>query len=559
MKKVAFWVVSLLVLILYLLSSFSDPGVKIGQSFKQACQEVIAARKMENTSYTSAFKLYKNAVAKLDNITGKYSSSEIALNLFKNQLKIGPYPFLEFKEDIIPRAKLRAEAENNPLDCSFYAVNLLDTIQFDDKLKLMKATKLAEISTRFSKNWQFRKAASVLTEGKAIVQTIYSDQFKIGALAEMAQVLGKAGKKNDALKLLNQAKTIAKTMPRSELSEALLKIISTYCIIDQFKSAEDLIIELKSPIPDDCWSTISQSYAQKGKLRTALKTAEDIKDDNLQAKTFQVIIAQIAATGRYKKAGKLVSKINPLNTAWKVKALADIAFNAGKDGKRDIAVSYFEQAIKTANQFESYELAQKLSVLNYIAYRFIELQDNKNAIQILESNSALAKTMSEFNRAEAFAEIAIAYGQIGEFEKALQLINSYIPDYLTTDIQADTLTRLALQYANNHQYQKAIELAKQINDDTTLLEFNQASVLSKIAILSASLGNHQTAFKIAKEINSSFYKPWTFGEIALQLPNQRFHFCKDPMVKQYLHQIITELKPNKNFNNVSLTLLYKLK
>jgi len=550
LKKAAFWVVALLGLILYLLSSFSDPGPKIDHSFQQACQEVIAAQKMENRSYASAFKLYRNAAAKLDNITGKYSSSEIALNLFKNQLKIGPYPFLEFKEDIIPRAKLRAEAENNSLDCSFYAVNLLDTIQFDDKLKLMKAAKLAEISTGFSKNWQFRKAASVLTEGKSIIQTIDSDQFKIGALAEMAQVLGKAGKKNNALKLLNQAKTIAKTMPQSELPEALLKIVATYCLIDQFKSAEDLISKFKPPILDDCWSIVSQSYARTGKLRTALKTAENIKDDTLQAITFQVIIAQIAATGRYEKAAKLVLKIKPLNTTWKAKALADIAFNAGEDGKRDIEVSYFEQALKIADQFEPYELAQKLSVLNYIAFRFIELQDNKNAVQILESNSSLAQTLSEFNRAEAFAEIAIAYGQIGEFEKALQLINSYIPDYFATDIQADTLTRLALQYANNHQYQNAIELAEQINDDTTLLEFNQASVLSKIAILSATAGNHDTAFKIAKEINSSFYKPWTFGEIALQLPSQRFHFRKDPAIKQYLHQIITELKPNKNPNTV---------
>ncbi len=554
MKKVAFWIIASLALITYLLSSFSDPGAKIVQSFQQACQEVIAAREMENKSYASAFKLYKSAIAKLDNIIVKYSSSEIAINLFRNQLTIGPYPFLEFKEDIIPRAKLRAEAENNPLDCSFYAVNLLDTIQFDDKLKLMKAAKLADISTRFSKNWQFRKAALVLTEGKAIVKTISSDSFKVGALAEMAQILGTAGKKGEAIELLSQAKTIANTMPHSELPEVLLKIISAYCIIEEFDSAEGLITH-KSLIHDESWSIVSQSYARKGKLRTALKTAENIKDDNLQAKTLRVIIPQIAATGRFERAAKLVSKINPLDTVLKVKALADIAFHAGKEGKRDLAVSYFEKAIKTANQFESYELAQKLSVLNYIAFRFIELQDNKNAVQILESNSALAKTMPEFNRAEAFAEIAVAYGQTGGFKKALELVTFYIPDYLTIDIRAGTLARLALQYAGNRQYQKAIELAHRIDDDTTALEVNRASVLSKIAVLSASAGDHQTALEIAKEINSPFYRPWTFGEIALQLPNQRFYFRKKPNIIQYLHQIITELNPNINLDPVSLTVI----
>lgn len=555
MKRVVFWTVASLGLILYLISSFSDPGAKIGQSFRQACQEVTAAREMENASYASAYKLYNNAIAKLNNITGRYSSSEIALNLFKNQLKIGPYPFLEFKEDIIPSARLRAEAETNPLDCSFYAVNLLDTIQYEDKLKLMKAAKLAEISTRFSKNWQFGKAASVLTEGKTIVQTIYSDSFKVSALTEMSQIISAAGKKNEALQLLSQAKTIAKTMLQSERPEALLKLVSAYCIIEQFESAEDLIIQFKSPLRDDAWSIISQNYATHGKLRTALKTAENITNDNLQAETFQVIINQYAAKGRFEKAGNLVSKINPLNIDWKTKALADIAFHAGKDGKSDLAVSYFEQAIKTTNQFESYELPQKLSVLNYIAFRFIELKDNKNAIQLLESNSALAKNMSQFNRAEAFAEIAVAYGKIGESEKALQLVQSYIPDYLTIDIQGGALAQLALQYANNHQYRKAIDLANRIYDESTLLEVNRASVLSQIAITSANMGNYQIALNIAKEINSSFYRPWTLSEIALQIPNKRFYFYKSSKIKQYLHQIITELNLNKNLENVSLTVL----
>ncbi len=544
MKKIVFWIAASLALILYLFSSFSDPGAKIGQSFQQACQEVIAAQKLESSSYTSAFKLYNNAVTKLNNITNKYSSSEIALNLFKNQLKIGPYLFLEFKEEIIPRAKLRADAENNPLDCSFYAVNLLDTTQYEDKLKLMKAAKLAEISIRYSEHWRYQKAASVLTEGKSIVQTIYSDSFKVSSLTEMAQVLGTAGKKKDALQLLYQAETILKTMVQSEQPPALLKIISAYCLIEEFASAEELLTQIKNTTQNDAWAIISQNYAIKGNLRTALKTVANVKDDHLQAETFRVIINEYAANGRYEKAEELTEKIAPLNIDQKTKALADIAFNAGKKGERDLAVSYFEQAIKAANQFESHELPQKLSALNYIAFRLVQLQDNKNAAQLLESNSALAKNMSEFNRAEAFAEIVVAYGQIGESEKSIKLIKTYIPDYLTIDIQGNTLSRLALQYANQSQYPKALELANQINDETTLLEVNRASVLSQIAIISAAAGDYQIALQIAKEITCPFYRPWTFGEIALQIPSNRLPFHKRTEVKQFLHQIISELEHN---------------
>ncbi|MGE5607108.1 MAG: tetratricopeptide repeat protein [Bacteroidota bacterium] len=549
MKKIVFWISASLGLFLFLFSSFSDPGAKIGKSFQKACQEVSAARKMESSSYASAFKLYNNAVAKINNITDKYSSSEIALNLFKNQQKIGPYPFLEFKEEIFPKAKLKAEAENNPLNCSFYAVNLLDTIQFDDELKLRKAVKLTEISIKYSKLWRFKKAASVLEKGRSIVQTIYSDYYQVSAFAEIAQILGAAGKKKEALQILSQAKTIAANIVPYEQPEALGKIISAYCAIGQFELAMDLTTQFKSQPPDEAWSIIAKQYAVKEKFKSALKTAENINDDDLLAETLRVIIEQYAANGRFEKAQELAAKIRSSNIACKVSALADIGFYAGKEGQRDLALSNFEQAVKIANQFESYQLPQKLSALNYVALRFIKLQDYQNAGQLLESNSSLATKLSEFNRAEAFAEIAVAYDQMGEVEKAIQLVQKYIPEYLTIDVQGATFARLALQNANRGQYQQALALADKIADETTLLEVNRASVLSQIAILAAAAKEYQTALKIAKEINSSFYRPWTFGEIALQIADKRVPLHKKPRVKQYLHQIITELEPKSNPTN----------
>lgn len=546
MKKIVFWIIASLLLFLYLFFSFSNPEAKIGESFQQACQEVIAAQEMEGSSYASAFKLYNNAVAKINNIVDKHSSSEIALNLFKNKQKIGPYAFHEFKEEFIPQAKLRAEAENNPLDCSFYAVNLLDTVQFDDKLKLMKAAKLTEISIRYSKLWRYKKAATILSKGKEIVQTIYSNFFKVSAYAELAQILDSAGKKKEALQLLSQAKTTLENMSPYEQSEALGKIIAGYCSIGQVELALETVPQYDSANHDNSWSIISKHYAVNEKFDSALEIAKNIKDDNLLAETFQVIIRQYAANGRYEKAKELIAKINPMNIACKIKALADIGFYAGKEGQRNLGISYFEQAIKTANQFESYQLSQKLSALNYIAARFIELNDYQNAVKLLESNSAAAKKLSEFNRAEVFAEIAVSYGQMGELEKAIQLVNSYIPVYLIIEIQGDTLAQLALEYANNGQYQKALELAYKIPDETTLLGVNKASALSQIAIIAATTKDYQTALKIAKEINSPFYKPWTFGEIALQIANKRVPLRKKTMVKQYLHQIISALEPNKN-------------
>lgn len=554
MKRIAFWGMASIVLVLYLFYSFSDPGVKIGQKFQKACQEALIAKELENQSYALAYRKYNNAIGKLNNIINKHSSSDIALDLFNNQLKIGPYPYWEFKEEIIPTARLRAEAESNPLVCAFYAINLLDTIQYEDKLKQKKAVKLAEISTEFSQNWQFKKAALVLSEGKEIVETIYSDIFKAEAFAEMARILGTAGKQKDALQLIGHAKTVVKDLPQSEHQEALLKILTAYCHLDEFESAENLITQFKPPVLDSAWLSIAKSYAAKGKLKTALETVENINNDQLQAEALHNIAIAYAAAGKVEKAGELASEINSLYIDWKAKTFAKVAFHAYKDNKRDLAVSYFEKAIKTANQFETHELPQKISALNYIAFRFVELQDNKNSVQLLESNSALAKKLPEFNRAEAFAEIAVAYNQLGESEKALQLISNYIPNYLTIDIRSNTLARIAIQHAKKRQYPKAIELANGIADESTLLGINRASVLSNLAIIATNNGDYRIALQIAKEITSSFYKPWTLGEIALKLPNPHFHYRKKDKIKQFLHQIITELNFDKDDTFTSLTM-----
>jgi hypothetical protein len=553
-KRITFWGLASIILILYLFYSFSDPGVKIGYKFQKACQEALTAKELENKSYALAYRKYNNAIAKLNNIINNYSSSDIALDLFNNQLKIGPYPFLEFKEEIIPTARLRAEAESNPLVCAFYAINLLDTIQHEDKLKQKKAAKLTEISTEFSKNWQFKKAASVLSEGKEIVETIYSDSFKAEAFTEMARILGTAGKQKDALQLIGHAESVVEDLPQSERQEALLKILTAYCLLDEFESAQSLITKFKPPFLDSAWLSIAQSYAAKGKLKTALETVENIDNDQLQAEALYNIAIAYAAAGKIEKAGELASEINPLYIDWKVKTLANVAFHAFKDNKRNLAFSYFEEALKTTNQFESHELPQKISALNYIVFRFVELQDHKNSVQLLESNSALATKLPEFNRAEAFAEIAVAYNLLGESEKALQLISNYIPNYLTIDIRSNTLARIAIQHAKKRQYPKAIELAGGITDDSTSLGINRASVLSDLAIIATNNGDYRIALQIAKEINCSFYKPWTLGEIALKLPNPHFHFRKKDKIKQFLHQIITELNFDKDDTFTSLTM-----
>jgi len=120
MKKLLGWFIIYLGLVLVV--GCSSPNEKANKLFTEASQLVKKAQEVEKISYSDALKLYEKALRKIERITTKYPSSDLAVKIVQNKVNIGPYTIKEFKE----RIKLKSEAEKDPLACALLVVKTIE-------------------------------------------------------------------------------------------------------------------------------------------------------------------------------------------------------------------------------------------------------------------------------------------------------------------------------------------------------------------------------------------------------------------------------------------------
>ena len=89
----------------------AGPEEKAGKLLTEASQLVRSAQEVEKTSYSDALKLYVESLAKVKAIPTRHPSSQLAGKLAQSEVKIGPYTLAELRDTLIPRAELKAKAE----------------------------------------------------------------------------------------------------------------------------------------------------------------------------------------------------------------------------------------------------------------------------------------------------------------------------------------------------------------------------------------------------------------------------------------------------------------
>ncbi len=85
-----------LFVVIFLLACAS-PDEKANKIFIDVSQLVDEGLKQERNNYSSAFNLYRDAFSKLETITEKYPSSQLAVQITQDSLLIGNMKISEFK------------------------------------------------------------------------------------------------------------------------------------------------------------------------------------------------------------------------------------------------------------------------------------------------------------------------------------------------------------------------------------------------------------------------------------------------------------------------------
>ena len=190
MKKLSYYIITCLGLIL--IFGCSNPNEKANKLFVEASQLVKKAQEAEKTSYSDALKLYEKALEKIERIQSKYPSSELAVNLVQDRIKVGSYTIKEIKETIVPHIEIKAKAEENPLACALFVAKTIKDA--DDK-----SSALADIAAQYAKAGQYGEALQV-------AKTIKHAYYKSRALIDIAGEYAKARQRVDdkAKKILHE-------------------------------------------------------------------------------------------------------------------------------------------------------------------------------------------------------------------------------------------------------------------------------------------------------------------------------------------------------------------
>jgi len=132
---------------LILIFGCASPDEKANKLFVEATQLVKKAQEAEKTSYSDALKLYEKALEKIERIQSKYPSSELAVKIVQDRIKVGSYTIKEIKETIVPHVEIKAKVEESPLACALFVAKTIENAK-------SKSTALADIARKYAKAGQ---------------------------------------------------------------------------------------------------------------------------------------------------------------------------------------------------------------------------------------------------------------------------------------------------------------------------------------------------------------------------------------------------------------------
>lgn len=221
-------------------------------------------------------------------------------------------------------------------------------------------------------------------EGLRVSQGIEAPYPRVTAFLGIAEEYIRSRQKAEALKVLGRTRVTAGLIQDSiETPTALAEIAKQYAEVKEADHAVAILdgalkvtTEIKSKYSKpDILSKISDGYLKAGLYEKALEVAESIEDDNYKPRAMAKAAVGYAKAGHKTKADEIL-----------IRALDEV---------RSVRSPY-----------------SQASVMADIARRYLELDQYDIALEVAVS------MRDDYNKPRSFAEIAAAFGEKGDKEKA---------------------------------------------------------------------------------------------------------------------------------------------
>jgi tetratricopeptide (TPR) repeat protein len=448
------------------------------------------AQVVESRSYGDALGLWEDTLAIVERIISEYPSSLVAAKLVRGEAKVGGYTLAELEETAIPDARLKAQAEGDPLLCALVAAGAIREVRD-------RARPLMSIVDLCAKKGQTERATKILAEAyrtlkflplpplllgdEAQFATLLEAQFTEHTIASMYAELGMC----DEAVLTYKASTAVSYGPEDPFVSAVRCYAETgqedraYEILakalDDFKTKAEgsdsvrlwglcligfgyAAVERRDKVAEVV--SLAQEYAQ-----TKLRGALSVSDSSLR------LIADLCTRiGKYQEALALADTIE--SASWKSTTLAGIARSYAKAGEEEKAHEVLARALEISNSCKDAD--SRASALVRIATAYAEAGKKEEARKILLQafEHVLNSKSDDERKADILKNVADGYAQIGQHDEAILVLAS-IP---SSQKGSQPLADMARNYAEDERYEEALQIA------STIGEFDEkAATLSDIA------------------------------------------------------------------------------
>ncbi len=288
-----------------------------------------------------------------------------------------------------------------------------------------KATAFQNIALHYLKNDEFEKASETLEKATDAADTIGYKEEKVRALVDVAAHFVKAGQTEKALETLEKARNLTETIDGVHRDNLFAKVSNAFLHAGSIEAADrtlDLVADKTQMAA--CLLGFSGEFWKKNEKEEAVETLEEAyailksqRDNEIRDSRARFGLLGSAAVqyAKFEKAERAIEIAQDnIDDAAQISALMQIAQICTLQKKDELA----NAAINAI-----YEDARRMFALIGVSDAKNQLGEREKAIEILNEAATLNETVPQIaSRSEAYGEIAKRFHAYGITEKARKLL-----------------------------------------------------------------------------------------------------------------------------------------
>ncbi len=473
----------------------SSPDENANKLFVEASQLVQKAQETEGMSYSDAFELYNDALTRLEKITSKYPSSQLAVNLAQGNLKIGTYTITDFKESVVRQAKIKADAEGDFLACAFFLTTKIDGSPSN------KSRMLIEIANTYTEIGKYDKAFEV-------TKIIDNASLKAEPLSKIVNKCIEIGQYDKAFEV---TKAIDDASRKEQLFSGMIGNFIEAGQYDKALTVGQKMIEERIGIESiqEPQGLLALLYAIDGQYTKALDILKKIDNKSLESEVFTEVVRTHAKAGKYNQAIEAIKYIGDARD--KTKAFINVAIRADSAHK-DIAFKMLSHAVEHASKID--DTTAQIYVLVNVTKTYMEIGHKNEAVETLSHILNIAQRIKEpSENANIFNSIAAIYMLDGQNNTASEMLSrafEFTKSVSNVSVESNLLHSIADSYTKIGQFDQAIDVSKRMKN------LSKNFALSQIAEKSAQAGNFDKALTAARAIDDASFRNNALNKISCE-------------------------------------------